>query len=339
MKQSLRVVALLVPALLLAGAAHSGSADRIGTAGAQELRIPVGTRGLALGGATVAAPHGVESVFYNPAGMVNTPGTDAYFANTAYIADMKVRYFALASNRGIGALAFTAKVLDMGELHVTTVDAPEGTGQIESITFATLGLTFARRLTDAVSFGATMHYMNESVLDARAHGVAFDFGLQYDSNWRGARLGLVMKNVGPNMRFDGPGFEYMLRVPGDDPRAGNRTLRKLSADFELPSFFQLGVMIPAYGAGEHSVAAYGVFQGNNFSEDEVRGGVEYAYQDFLMVRGGYVFSDQEEYLFGPSFGLGLTVPMGGSRISVDYALQTVDAFFDDLHTFSIRVGF
>ncbi len=339
MRQSNRIAALLLPALITAGAAHSGSADRLGTAGAHELRIPVGTRGLALGSATVAAAHGVESIFYNPAGLVNTLGTDAYFANTNYLADMKVRYFAIASSRSFGVLGVTAKVLDLGELHVTTVDAPEGTGQIESITFATLGLSFARRLTDAVSFGATMHYISERVLDAKAHGVAFDLGLQYDSYWRGARLGLVMKSVGPNMSFDGPGFEYSLRVPGDDPRAGNRTLRKLSADFDLPSSFQLGVMVPAYAGGEHSVATYGLFQSNSFSRDEFRGGLEYAYQDLLMVRGGYAFADQTEYLFGPTFGLGLMVPMGGSRISVDYAFQTVDAYFEDLHTFSIRAGF
>jgi hypothetical protein len=58
-----------------------------------------------------------------------------------------------------------------------------------------------------------------------------------------------------------------------------------------------------------------------------------------MVRGGYMFADQDEYLYGPTFGVGFHLPLGASALSVDYALQTVDSFFDDLHTFSATLTF
>jgi len=64
---------ILVAAALLGGTAWAGNIDRLGTAGAQELRIPVGTRGMGLGGSTVASNHGIESIYYNPAGLAATP--------------------------------------------------------------------------------------------------------------------------------------------------------------------------------------------------------------------------------------------------------------------------
>jgi hypothetical protein len=339
MKRTIQVTALLLAVAILVAPAYAGNSRRIGTAGAQELRIPVGTRGLALGGATVASNHGVESIYYNPAGLGAARGTEVLFSNTNYLADMKVRYFALAARQGGGVLGVNAKVLDVGDLYVTTVNAPEGTGEVKAITFATLGLSYARYVTDEISFGLTGNYVSESVLSATARGLAFDLGLHYDSRWHGTKFGLAMKNLGANMRFSGSDFEYSLRLPGDDPQASNRTVSTLSSDFELPSYFQMGGEIRAWQQGDNIVTAYGGFQSNNFSDDEGRGGMEYSYRDILMLRGGYAYSGQSNYMYGPAFGVGLNIPVSGSWITVDYAFQSVDSWFDDVHTFSAKFSF
>lgn len=339
MRWIIQIAAIVLAALILAAPAEAGNERRMGTSGAQELRIPVGTRGLGLGGAVVSSADGVESIFYNPAGLGGTIGSEALFANTEYLADMKVRYFAVATKHTAGVFGVTAKVMDLGELYVTTTEAPEGTGETADITFALIGLSYARYMTDAIAFGATMNFISESVLSATARGVAFDLGLQYDAGRRGAKFGIVMKNIGPNMQYSGSDFEYTLRVPGDDPQAANRTLSKLSADFELPSYFQIGGEIRAWEQADNRVLALGGFQSNNFSQDEFRGALEYRYRDLLAVRGGYTFADQDEYLWGPTFGAGISLPLGGARMSVDYALQTVDTWFDDVHTFSAKFVF
>ena len=333
------LTALAIGLAALATQAEAGSERRIGTAGAQELRIPVGTRGIALAGATVASNHGLESVFYNPAGLASSEGVEAYFSNTSYIADIDVRYLALSTRQYWGSIALTAKVMDLGELVVTTEDAPDGTGQVENLTFAVIGLTGSRYLTDAISFGISAHYVSASVLDVSAKGVSFDMGLHYDLPWRNARFGLVMKNLGPDMRFDGSDLEHSVQIPGSNPNSRPRILRTQSAAFELPTFFQLGGELSAWQSGDNQVIGYGTYQSNNFSQDEFRGGIEYMYQDLLSLRGGYVYADQNEYLYGPTFGVGLGLPLGGGRIGVDYAFQSVDSFFDDLHTFSAKFSF
>jgi hypothetical protein len=340
MKRILLTTALLAMAVVLVGGpALAANIDRLGTAGAQELRIPVGTRGIALGGATVASNHGIESIYFNPAGLGSILGTEAYFGDTEYLASSKVRYFALASKQSIGVIGVTAKILDLGDLYVTTEAAPEGTGEVESIKYATLGLSFSRYLTDAISFGATGNFVSENIVHTHANGVAFDLGLHYDAGWRNARFGLVMKNIGPNMTFSGSDLEYILHLPGDDPGASPRTVTGEAASFELPSYFQMGGEVRPWQQGDNSLTAYAAFQSNNFSQDEWRGGLEYGFKDILMVRGGYSYSSQANYLYGATFGAGLAVPMGASRITVDYAMQTVDNWFDNLQTFSAKVSF
>ena len=64
-------VILLVSVLLVTGltTAFAGNELRLGTAGAQELRIPIGSRGTALGGAVVANPYGIESGHWSNRGL------------------------------------------------------------------------------------------------------------------------------------------------------------------------------------------------------------------------------------------------------------------------------
>src|SRR5512137_2251626 len=86
----LSILALVL--VLLAGVAVpalAGSNGRKGTAGAPELSIAVGPRGTALGGAVVSDVTGVESMFWNPAGLGTLTKTEAMFSHTQYFADMK----------------------------------------------------------------------------------------------------------------------------------------------------------------------------------------------------------------------------------------------------------
>jgi hypothetical protein len=190
--------------------------------GAGELKIPVGPRSTALGGTTAADVEGAEALYWNPAGLGGLTGTSAYFSHLSYIADMNVNYFALVTKAGkFGSIGFTAKVLDVGDVVVTTEEAPDGTGDVISPTFSILGLTYARQFTDKVRFGATAQFVNETVANARARGVAFDFGFQYDTGYNGLAFGFVMKNFGSSMSYSGSDFEstsHPRRRAGLEPR-------------------------------------------------------------------------------------------------------------------------
>ena len=149
---------------------------------------------------------------------------------------------------------------------------------------------------------------------------------------------VVMKNYGPDMRFGGAGFDRDVRVPGQDPNAPDKTIRQRSASFELPSFIQLGVAWDAVDQQNSNLGLYGSFQSNTFNNDEGRIGAEYAYDNTVFVRGGYVVSDQDSYLYGMSFGGGLKVQWGETDLVLDYAWNETE-FFDSNQYFTLRLGF
>ncbi|CUT00349.1 hypothetical protein [Candidatus Kryptobacter tengchongensis] len=126
-----KIILTLIGLFVILTSLDAGTSKRKGTAGAEELRIPVGSRGVALGGGVVAEVQGVDALYWNPAGasFVNK-SAEAMFSHVSWIADMKVNYLAVIANfGGVGVFGLSLKSLDFGEIPLTTVDAPDGTGK------------------------------------------------------------------------------------------------------------------------------------------------------------------------------------------------------------------
>ena len=353
-----RGIAAMVLLLPWASVALAGSEERKATDGATELGIPVGPRGVALGASIAGEAGGVEAIYWNPAGLATLEGTEAMFNHTRYFADMKLNYLAVGTRWGsIGEFGFTAKVLSVGDIIETTEDAPEGTGKIFSPTFAVLGATYARTFTDRVRFGATANFVSERILDAAARGLAFDFGVQYTTDWRGLRFGLVMKNFGSGMQFTGTGFQLSFHRPDADPTATNRTFLTSSTAFDLPSYFTLAGSANAYSSATQRLTLLSAFQSNNFVGDNFCGGIEWSMRDAFALRGSWFgalrgatdpltgvqtggFRTGDDLYTGYALGAGAHVHAGGSQLSVDVAWRPVrDAAFSDIVDFGLKVRF
>lgn len=356
-----RVARAIGLALLLACAASSalaGSQERKGTGGAVELRLPVGARGTALGSSAVADAAGVEGMFWNPAGLAGVDRTEALFTHTNYIADMNLEWAAVGVNlKGFGCLGFQAKVLSIGDIIVTTEDAPEGTGEVFSPTFTVLGMTYARQFTDRVRFGTTVSYVSERILNSNARGVAVDLGVQYLTGWHGLQFGVAMKNFGPSMQFSGEDFETTLPPPGADPNARDRVYSSGSAQFELPSYFSLGASYDVYQGAEQRLAVLGAFQNNNFLGDYLAGGAEWTYRDLLALRGSLFGAFRgrpdavggedntalrvgDDLFDGVALGAGVKVPLGGTtKLGVDVAWRSVRRYFEDTLEIGAKLTF
>lgn len=343
------ILGKLLPAALLfvAGTATAGGLERLGTAGAQELRIPVGAAAIAMGGSGVAVGSGLANIYWNPAALAATDQSEATVSYMTWLDDATVDYGAISARLGSqGSIAFSLKVLNVGDISVTTEDAPEGTGEILTPHFAVLGLTYARRMTDRVLIGATGNYVNEKVAEASATGFAVDLGVQYDTGWRGLRFGFSMKNVGPNMRYGGAAFERRLTLPGDDPTAQPHVVQLTSSSFEIPSYLQMGVAYDFPLAEGRTLAVTGAFQGNNFSTDEYRVGAQLELGSWLALRGGFQgqvpvkdSSRQDDYLYNLSYGAGFNFKLGDHPLSLDWAGQSVGQFFQDNQQVSLRIAF
>lgn len=321
---------------------YPGRGDKAGTSAAPELLIPVGARDIALGGSSSATAAGVEAIYWNPAGLSrSTMSTEAMFSHMSYIADIAVEYVAVGMNFEFGSLGLSLKSLSFGTISITTEDNPDGTGETFSPTYVTIGLTYSRLLTDRISVGLTTNLVSERIDRVSASGVAFNAGIQYSNfaNVSGLTIGVAVKNIGPSMKFDGPGL--LREADANDVLRPPSFYKIEAASDELPSIIELGIGYQ-YRFQEQNVFTFStMFQNNNFSDDEYRVGLEYGYDNTLFLRGGYNLSQEtvvNSHIYGATVGGGVHYTFTGLDVSFDYAFRSVK-FLSNNHVFSLKLGF
>jgi hypothetical protein len=324
--------------------AFAGAANRTGTSGASELLVPIGAREIAMGGAAVAGARGVDALFWNPAGtaFINS-SAEFYFSHMSYIADIGMDYGAVsASMEGFGIISLSLKAFSIGEIPVTTTVHPDGTGEMFTPQYFTVGLSYARKLSERIAVGLTTNLVSERLGDVSATGLALNIGVIYENlaNIEGLHIGVALNNIGPQMKFNGSGLLVQASVA--DQHRPPQYYEIQAAPFELPSSIEFGAAYQKTLEGPNSIVLSTAFQSNNFSDDEYRVGAEYAYEDFLFLRGGYIAAQKtatdREFLYGPSFGAGIRYGMGTTDLTFDYAYRSVKVFNAN-HVFSIKLGF
>ncbi len=340
---------LLCVSLVLAFGTTFAQNQRIGTAAATELLIPVGARDMALGGSTIANSSGVEAIHWNPAGLGRlTHAAEAMFSTMSYLADTRMSYGAVAAQFGeFGVMGLSIRSLDFGDIPMTTVDDPEGlAGRTYSPTYMTLGLTYGRALTDAISAGATAKLISERIDRVSAGGFAFDLGLQYDGlvGVSGLQLGVVVKNIGPQISYDGGGlYRTAISTEGDRPE---QRYKVEAASFELPSTLEIGLGYTGKVQDNMVYTLNGVFMNNNLYEDEYKVGGEYGIKLApveLYARAGYGFvprvKEAEDRIFRATLGFGIVYDIsGGATLGIDFGYRQVE-LFDDNIAMAIKLGF
>lgn len=343
------MISALMLCVLFAGVVGTVDAQnkRTGTSAASELLIPVGARYMAMGGSTIANAVGIEAVHYNPAGLgLMRTSAEGMFSSMSYIADINVNYGAVAANFGaFGVLGFSLKSLDFGNIPLTTADDPEGlSGRQFSPTYVTVGLSYARPLTDAVSVGVTGKLVTEQIDRVSASGIAFDFGVQYKGllNVQGLMLGVAVKNIGPAMKFDGSGL-YRSATSSEGIRP-EQPYKSEAASFELPSLIEFGLAYAGTMSDELSYSANGSFTNNNMYVDEYRVGGELMYSiDQVRLSGRLGSSilpkvDAADRIFGLTTGVGITYMSDDLELTFDYGFRQTD-LFNNNNVFSLKVGF
>ncbi|MCX8010628.1 MAG: PorV/PorQ family protein, partial [Ignavibacteria bacterium] len=303
--------------------------------------------GVALNGAYTSGISGIEAIYYNPAGLgVTGNSAEAMFSHMSHIADIGVSYAAVSANfEGFGSLAFSIKSIDFGDIPVTTIENPQGTGATFSPNYVTFGVTYANYLTDRIRVGVNVNVVSEKIVRTSATGVAFDAGVQYNgvAGVEGLKLGVVLKNFGPSMKFSGPD---LIRTANDaSSLRGNQYYMIDAATFELPSQLILGVAYEQKFAGVYKATISTSFNNNNFANDEYKFAGELSFRDMFYLRGGYSFyasttaniEDDEQNIYGATFGAGVNVN-AGLDLTFDYAYRSV-RYFDPNHVFTIKLGF
>ncbi len=344
MKKNVILILLGVCILLLGSTASTVAQKKAGLSAAPELTIPIGARYTATSGANISSVSGIDAITWNPAGLDAGTGSSALFSYRAYIADISVSYAALSTKfEGVGSVGLSLRSFNIGSINVTTVDQPDGNGQVISPTFFTLGLTFSRQLSDRVAFGLNMNVVSEGFGTVSASGIAFDAGVQYKNlvGVEGLALGVAVRNIGTSMQFGGSGL--WTQATDANSLRGLTQYKVEAASFQMPSVIDLGIGYTKPLDEDNSLRIVGAYENNNYGIDGYRVGGEYSFQNSIFVRAGYLYSTDpsgtvsiwQNYTLGAGVNL---EKYAGVGVSFDYAYVPVK-YFTANHMLDVRLQF
>ncbi len=314
---------------------------RVGTTAAQFLKLGVGARAIALGGAYVAESSDLSSLYWNPAGLARLDGSGVQLNKTRYLAGVDYNMAAFGTRiRDIGSIGLSILLLDSGNMAVRTEAEPEGTGEQFKVQSFAIQTTFARNLTDRFSIGGSLKYIQERIWHSTASAFAFDVGTLFTTPFDGVRLGASLSNLGPKMRMDGRDILF-----SEDPNPNTTgTAEIVNAQYRmdahpLPLVFRVGVAWDAYESGTHRLLVSTDAAHPNDNAEYVNAGMEYTFRELFSVRVGY------RSLFEPDGEQGLTA--GASiQLRIDRSLRTsLDYAYADFgrltqtHWFTVNLSF
>ena len=111
---------VIISLLLIAGISTAQEFAKVGTAGAQFLKIGVGSRGIAMGEAYDAVGNDATSIFWNPAGLAFVKNQSVMFSHANWIADISYDAAAYAYSLGaIGVVGLSFAYLNSGDIEET----------------------------------------------------------------------------------------------------------------------------------------------------------------------------------------------------------------------------
>jgi hypothetical protein len=346
-------IALLLSFSLTLSTVFGGNPDRQGEAGAYELLLNPWARTVGLHAMNTASVKGIESGYLNVAGLTRINSLEVGIGHSIYLqgTGLALNAVGLASKLGKnGVFGVSLNALNFGKIPVTTNALPEGTGATFSPTFFNLGLSYAYNFEKKVSVGLTARFINESLADISASGVALDAGVQYQTGPEKYperfKFGISLRNIGSPMRFGGQGLSNDALNP-DGTLPYKLSFSGKGAKFELPSQLNIGAAFDILPEEKLHLTAVGNFTSNAFSRDEVGGGLEFAYGNFFALRGGYKYelgtssaTVNRSIYTGVCGGLSVEIPFnksGNQKLSIDYGyLQT--RTWSGTHNIALRIN-
>lgn len=311
--------------------------EQAGMSSWQFLKIPSTARSLAIGGITTATSHGdAGSALTNPASMPDVEDWDLSLNTMNWIADISYHSGALVKNLGKwGVIGFHFIYVDVGEMirteNLEIFDAGGNTLGIQPVTEGlgtftagdlSLGLSYARQITDRLQVGGTLRYVQETLDDATAANWALDIGTMYYTGIKSLRISMLGRNFGPDVEFTD--YREEIGVP--------------PVPMKMPMAFLFGAAIDILegkGDNPHLLTLVAEFVHPNDGPEKLNFGTEYSFMKFAMIRAGYRHNYDEQ---GLTFGGGLSVATSSFNVCLNYSYMSFGRL-SNVNMLSVGLGF
>ena len=330
------------------------SQNNVATTSAAFLEIGPGARSLGMGSAFVSVADDASALYWNPAGIVyvSRPEVQTYYS--PWLVETQFYYnTAVIPMGGFGNLGISFTAVTMDEMMVRTVQDPEPNkyGQKFDAGNISIGIAYAKKLTDRFSFGFQTKFIQESIWQMKAQGIAVDIGTLFITK-NNLRIGMSVSNFGGKMGMEG--INTLVDIDVDENIYGNNDRidgHLDAAKWPLPLMFRFGlsrefVLNPNM---KYLVAVDAIHPNNN--PEYLNVGVEYSAMDMVFLRLGQSHTLYQQNFFEDGVKVhegseqGLSVGMGikyqiprGPKLRIDYVF-TEFGVFNDVQGYSISVSF
>ena len=328
--------------------------NNVATTSAAFLEIGPGARSLGMGSAYVSVANDASSLYWNPAGIVNVSRPEVQSFYTPWLVETQYYYNTAVVPLGpYGNLGFSFTAITMDEMIVRTVQDPEPSdyGQKFDAGNISMGIAYAKKLTDRFSFGFQTKFIQESIWQMNAQGFAVDIGTLFITK-RDLRIGMSVSNFGGKLGMEGN--NTLVDIDVDENIYGNndRIDGNLgTAKWPLPLMFRFGISREfTFASNMKCLFAVDAIHPNN-NPEYLNIGLEYSAMDMVFLRVGkshtfYQLSFQENDQnigIGPeqglSFGAGVKYQIPrGPMINIDYVF-TDFGIFNNIEGYSISFTF
>lgn len=207
-------ICVLILFSLTAAASDCSGAGNEGTSGGQFLRIGVGAKASGLG-ETASTISGVQSLFYNPAGLAGVAAMEAYFSQVNWILDSNYSNLAFAKRAGGGVFG-----LGVSYLSSPATDKYDKFGTKLAETYSAsdmaVALGYSGRLAVRTNFGLSAKYISSKLDTESAAALALDAGVKYAALPGKLVFGFAVQNAGEKLTYidEGDALPLNLKLGG-----------------------------------------------------------------------------------------------------------------------------
>lgn len=174
-------------------------AESAGTSLFNFLSFDSNGRAAGMGGTYTALACNSSALAYNPAGLARGGRSEATFMHNQYFQDITQDYLSYASPHKWGA---AVNYLNFGGIREATLSNPSGTGLGEvGLNDMAFSFGYGANIGD-ISAGAGLKFVRESIAGIAGQGFMLDAGVLWIvPGTGGLKLGAVVQNVGPDIKF------------------------------------------------------------------------------------------------------------------------------------------
>ena len=202
-------------------AVNAGNEDRVGSAGASHMLVNPWARSAAMGDAGIASVNGLEATFTNVAGLAFTDKTQIKFNYSNWMGQAGISLNSAGIAQRISendVISVSVQSMNFGEIPITTTEVPDVVNGVATLgtykpQFMNIGLSYAKKFSDAIQGGMGVTIISEAIPNAKAQGVALDAGIQYVTGPKdNIHFGISLRNVGTPMQFRGDGLSFSNEI-------------------------------------------------------------------------------------------------------------------------------